>query len=55
LARACRKNAGGRSNKKDLAMKTSILQIKRKTKNEMGKRCYARYTNYEDQEKESHE
>jgi hypothetical protein len=35
---------------KDHEMETSILQIKRKTENEMWRRCYARYANCEDQE-----
>jgi hypothetical protein len=38
-------------------METDILQIKRKTKNEMGRPCYAGYTDCEDQDldKDCHE
>jgi hypothetical protein len=50
LARACRKNARNGTNKKDNVVETNILQIKRKTINEMGRQYYARCTNYEDQE-----
>jgi hypothetical protein len=57
LVRACRENAGRRSNKEDHVMETNILQIKRKPKNEMGRQCYVRYSNHEDQEldKDCHE
>jgi hypothetical protein len=38
-------------------METIIFQVKWKIKSETGRRCYERYTNYEDQEleKDCHE
>jgi hypothetical protein len=50
LGSACRKTAGTENNKKDHAMEKNVLRIKKKTKNEMARRCYARYTDCEDQD-----